>query len=139
VRPAGADELLARLAADLADQVAQRYRIDPATRPRWNPGGQAGPAPAGSRRVPPRRRPPEVLRLRIYRDAAAGRQAGTSTTGCAGYRAAETAFDDAVHALAGLPPGSPPHLITERVTAVAVGAREHRRAAAAPGRLRRGA
>ena len=59
-----------------------------------------------------------MLRLRIYRDAAAAAKRDIYYR-LRRYRAAETAFDDAVQALAGLAPGSPRHLITERVTAVA--------------------
>src|ERR1022692_824537 len=68
--PPAPDELLVRLAASLADQIAQRYRIDAADAlalilADWQgqPGLVAAAASAAS--------PGEVLRLRIYREAAA--------------------------------------------------------------------
>ena len=115
--PPPPDELLAQLAADLADQVARRYRIDPADAVAliladWQ--GQPRLVAAAARAAAPG----DVLRLRIYRDAAAAAKRDIYYR-LRRYRAAETAFDDAVQALAGLAPGSPRHLITERVTAVA--------------------
>jgi hypothetical protein len=115
--PPAPDELLVRLAANLADQIAQRYRIDPADAlalilADWQGQPRLVAAAAGAAS------PGEVLRLRIYRDAAAAAKRDIYYR-LRRYRAAETAFDDAVRALAGLVPGCPPHLITERVTAVA--------------------
>src|ERR1039457_1292953 len=106
--PPAPDELLVRLAANLADQIAQRYRIDPADalaliladwqgQPRLVAAAAGAAAPRG------------VLRLRIYRDAAAAAKRDIYYR-LRRYRAAETAFDDAVRALAGLVPGCPPHL-----------------------------
>ena len=111
------EDLLAWLAADLADQVVQHYRITPAdavamiladwqARPRL----VAAAASANS--------PGDVRRLRVYRDAAAATKRDVYHR-LRRYRAAGTAFDDAVQALAGLPPGSLPNLVTELVTAVA--------------------
>jgi Ribosomal RNA methyltransferase (FmrO) len=111
------DDLLARLAAGLADQVTARYRIDRADaiamiladwegRPRLVAAAASASSPA------------EVRRLRVYRDAAAATKRDIYHR-LRRYRAAETAFDDAVRAFAGLPPGSPPDLVAERATAIA--------------------
>jgi hypothetical protein len=112
-----ADDLLAGLAADFADQVARRYRIDRADAAamilaewRCQPRLVAAAAGASS--------PGEVRRLRLYRDAAAATKRDIYHR-LRRYRAAGTAFDDAVQALAGMPPDAPPDLIAERVTAVA--------------------
>jgi len=111
------DDLLGRLAADFADQVTARYRIDRADavamiladwqgRPRLVAAAAAASSPA------------EVRRLRIYQDAAAATKRDIYRR-LRRYRADGTAFDVAVRALATLAPGCPPDLLAGRVTAIA--------------------
>ena len=111
------DDLLARLAADFADQVTARYRIDRADAvamilAEWQGRPRLVAAAAGASS------PAEVRRLRIYQDAAAATKRDIYRR-LRRYRAAGTAFDDAVRALATLAPGCPPDLLAGRVTAIA--------------------
>ena len=111
------DDLLARLAADFADQVTARYRIDRADAVAMILADWQG-RPGWSRRRPPRPRPRRYAGCGSIRTQPP-QPSGTSTAGLRRYRAAGTAFDDAVRALATLAPGCPPDLLAGRITAIA--------------------
>jgi Ribosomal RNA methyltransferase (FmrO) len=111
------EDLLARLAADFADQVVQHYRISRADAVAmiladWQRQPRLVTAAASAKS------PGEVRRLRIYQDAAAATKRDVYHR-LRRYLAVDTSFDDAVRALAGLAPGSLPNMIAGLVTAVA--------------------
>jgi len=114
---AGDGDLLAELAADLAESVARRYRVDRADAVeliladwRRQPKLVEAVSRAGS--------VPAAQRLRAYRDAAAATKRGIYHQ-LRRYRVQPASFDDALRAMSALEPGADPGLLGDAMLAVA--------------------